>query len=929
MPISQSSSISQVVELNTDNDNLDFENLKLFAIDLVQKYSGGIWTDYNLHDPGVTILEALCFALTDLAYRSSFPINDILTDQYGKINYKDQSFYTIDEILDTNPANLIDLKKVIIDKIDEIQYINFKKRNPNSLSISNRGVYDAYIQLKQNRIEKINALKDKIQQGEEYSSISKNIKNLFFQYRYLGIALDEVHFLKPREVNILANIIISKDIDPEEILAKVYFTISNYFTNIIKFESAIDLYNKSIDLVDIYDGPSLKKGVINQNSFQEQIIEANENDVITLLKTIHGVKEVTHFSFSEISEKNKFYTIRLDENEYFTINHVSENNQIKLRTDDQEIKINKIFFENLFNEMISASRLPNEKEIDEITNKNIQGINRSIDVYHTIQNYFPVIYGLGLEGVSASEGDQRIASLKQLKAFLSIFEQIMANYLSQLNATNQLFSNTLNEDKASTYFSQSIHQITGLKEILVFFNNINNSNENINNEYIAINDLLNSLKKIAETDTDFNDRKNAFLDHLLARFNISSNHIPIQLYEQYYGNQNISRISNLLIWKSSFLKNIASITKNRFKAPQYNNYYNEFDFLSIIYNLLYIKNKPFNSFIINFSQEININYNPEIELSNNQKLVLVDVVIPVIDNNSLNQLKDKGENDDFIIFEFQDENIFVDASIKKNYKIIPDVFGSNKYLILFKSKSNPNWRVVSRLENEDAANIRINYILNYFITLNQLSEGIHIIENIHLRPNENLKLFGFQILDNNTNKVILKSLDTRNKEQNDIYLNDFKNIISTINDENYKEVISNLSKQYTLYDIIPSDEKWKEVLKDLISLFNNNASEYRIEYFIKSYNNQIINLDFFDYNIFFILPSWPARFQDIHFKTFLKNIILEYLPAHLVPHICYLDFSQISEFEKTYFEWTNLLNQKSSKEFQNLSLSLTNILYSL
>ena len=43
----------------------------------------------------------------------------------------------------------------------------------------------------------------------------------------------------------------------------------------------------------------------------------------------------------------------------------------------------------------------------------------------------------------------------------------------------------------------------------------------------------------------------------------------------------------------------------------------------------------------------------------------------------------------------------------------------------------------------------------------------------------------------------------------------------------------------------------------------------------------------------------------------------------------YLDFSQISEFEKTYFEWTNLLNQKSSKEFQNLSLSLTNILYSL
>jgi hypothetical protein len=929
MPIAQSSSISQVVELNTDNDNLDFENLKLFAIELVQKYSGTIWTDYNLHDPGVTIIEALCFALTDLAYRSNFPINDILTDQYGNINYNDQSFYTIDQILNTNPANLTDLKKVLIDKLDDIQYINFKKSRPNSLSISNRGVYDAFIQLKQNKIEKIHTLKDKSHQTNEFFNISKSINDIFFQYRYLGIALDEVHFLKPREVNILANIIISKDIDPEEILAKIYFEISNYFTNIIKFESPVDLYNKSYDLVDIYDGPKLDKGVIKQNSFQEQIIEANENDVITILKTIPGVKEVVHFSFSEISEKNHFYTIRLEENEYFTINHLSNNNQIKLRTDDHDIKINKIFFENLFNEMVSASRLPNEKEIDEITNKNIQGQNRSIDVYHTIQNYFPIIYGLGLEGVSANEGDQRIASLKQLKAFLSIFEQIMANYLSQLNATSQLFSNSLNEEQASTYFYQSIHQITGLKEILVFFNNIKESNDNLNNEYLAINILLNSLKNIAESDTDFNDRKNAFFDHLLARFNISLNHTPIELYEQYYGNHNISRISNLLLWKSNMLQNITKITKNRFKAPQYSDLITEPDFLSIIYNFLYIQNKPFHSFIGHFTQELDINYNPEIEIINNQKLVLVDEVIPVIDNNSLKQAREKGTSEDYIIFEFQDENVFIDACNHKNYKIIPDVFGTNKFLILFKSKSNPNWRVVSRVENADIANSKINYIINYFITLNKLSEGIHIVENVHLRPNENLKLFGFQILDNNTNKVILKSLNTRNKIDNDIYINDFKNIIASINEENYKEVISNLSKKYLLYDIISSDEEWKEVLIDLITLFNNGISEYRIEYFIATQNNKNINLDFFDYSVFFVLPSWPSRFQDIHFKKIIKNIITEYLPAHLVPHICYLDFTEIADFEKIYFNWTSLLHKKTSKEFQNLSLSLTHFLNSL
>ena len=40
--------------------------LREMGIEEIQKLSGKIWTDFNLHDPGVTILEQLCYALTDL-----------------------------------------------------------------------------------------------------------------------------------------------------------------------------------------------------------------------------------------------------------------------------------------------------------------------------------------------------------------------------------------------------------------------------------------------------------------------------------------------------------------------------------------------------------------------------------------------------------------------------------------------------------------------------------------------------------------------------------------------------------------------------------------------------------------------------------------------------------------------------------------------
>ena len=52
------------------NPGLDYAALKREGTTLVQEWSGAIWTDYNESDPGVTILEQLCYALTELSYRA-------------------------------------------------------------------------------------------------------------------------------------------------------------------------------------------------------------------------------------------------------------------------------------------------------------------------------------------------------------------------------------------------------------------------------------------------------------------------------------------------------------------------------------------------------------------------------------------------------------------------------------------------------------------------------------------------------------------------------------------------------------------------------------------------------------------------------------------------------------------------------------------
>ena len=922
--------INQVIEIDNSSDNLDYASLRKTALELSQKLSGNIWTDYNLHDPGITILESLCFALTDLSYRTNFSIQDILTDKSGQLDYHNNSFYTIDEILATSPANLNDFKKIILDRIDEIQDLEFKSTYTDFDIKLYRGVYDVYVQIKSIIFESILSLEDENYKSSFYRKIENKIRDIILKERFIGFELDNIVFLLPKEIHFSTNILINKDVDAEQILANIYFELINYFNPFIKFESPIDLYNNSKSLEEIFDGPTLSKGIIQNDAFLEAQSELNSNDLIILIKNIPGIEEVKSFSFLNSDKKDDPYTISINSNQFFQLNHLSKRNSVQLFKDQYEVNINKQFFDNLCKEKFNAQSKSSTYEIDIITKKNLTGNYRNISLYYSIQNYFPIIYGLGVEGVSKNEGAIREASLKQLKAFILVFEQIMANYLSQLNATKQLFSNIINSENDKTYFSQKLNGITGLKEILVFFNNINASQSNYLDEEEAFKKLMHSLDKIAETDAEFVDRKNAFLDHMLARFNISLNHLPVDLHEMYYKSKVSYRVNNTLFWKSSILQNVLGFTKNRFKYPNYliEPQEESVNYLSVIYKLLYINSKPFDSLIESFnasSSKIQFELNNNDEEIKNQKLVLIDDIIPVIDNNKLYSLDKIQYDNNVFVFEFQNKTLFIDSIKRNNYKISPDIFGSNKTLILFKSNENENWRVIARVENEQEALEKISSLISFFVQLNKSSEGIHILEHVLLRPLDSNANFGFRLKELTTNLVLFKTSEFKSLQETNSRFIKLKHILCDVDDVDEEKKINLIID--TLSIVTENDFNWEIIMKALKSIFINKKSIYKIEFFILANNGEEIETDYFDFKVSFVIPNWPARFQDIRFVSFLKDIIIEHLPAHIEPIFHFIDFNKMIEFEKNYFPWIKLLHDRSSNEFNQLSTLLTSFVY--
>ncbi|MCH9659504.1 MAG: hypothetical protein K0U54_01190, partial [Bacteroidetes bacterium] len=119
----------------------NFRLLKEEGLAYIQAISGNEWTNLNTSDPGVTILDQLCYALTELGYCNDFPVKDILTDKDNRLKVKHQ-FYHPDGILTTTPITIVDYRKYVIDGIDGVKNVIITPVKKGCCSLN--GVYRTY-----------------------------------------------------------------------------------------------------------------------------------------------------------------------------------------------------------------------------------------------------------------------------------------------------------------------------------------------------------------------------------------------------------------------------------------------------------------------------------------------------------------------------------------------------------------------------------------------------------------------------------------------------------------------------------------------------------------------------------------------------------------------------------------------------------------
>ncbi|MEM9685561.1 MAG: hypothetical protein AAF934_01395 [Bacteroidota bacterium] len=480
------------------NTALSYDFLREEGIQHIQQMAGDTWTDHNIHDPGITILEQLCYAITDLAYRMDYDMKDLLgrddASSYGDL-------YGPAAILTVNPVTLLDLRKVIIDVegvknawVEKVSQNNVEATadDENPAAITPRGLYRVLIE------------KDGlVQAGTELLS---KVKARIHACRGVCEDFEEFRLLDPQYIRLRGTIEIADKVDDiNQLVADILYKVSWHLSPRISFYTLKQLLEKGKRIDEIFEGPALNHGFIDDDELLRHTRkrEIHTSDVICEIMDVEGVLAVDEFSIATGTDTVKEWLLSLDpaKTPKLDVRNMKEAlKTLEFTAQGLKASVNPDRVKALYDQKSKASL---SKRVLRPEARDIflpESRDRKLSSYYSIQHQFPANYGIGSTGLPDTVPEKRKAQAKQLTAYLALFEQLLANYFSQLAHFKDLVS--FDGEKRSTYFNQSLlDTVSGLEDVLV-------STENY-------------LKYLEERTSDSEaelKRKNQFLDHLLARF---------------------------------------------------------------------------------------------------------------------------------------------------------------------------------------------------------------------------------------------------------------------------------------------------------------------------------------------------------------------------------------------------------------------------
>lgn len=352
-------------------------------------------------------------------------------------------------------------------------------------------------------------------------------------WRNLGEDTVRIGAARVQEIAVRARLEVTGGIDLEQLLAEIFMDVDRMLSPQVRFQSLAERRGVDGDAERIYDGPLLRHGFPDTGALETAKLSVlYTSDLLRLIMRRRGststdlvaqenpggraIIAVTDLAVSNFVN-NRPITIEagdclhLVEIERYRPRLSLAKSRIITVRNDSEVAYDQNRVESLFQDLQQQEQAGVFAADPSPVWPVPRGERLPVEDYTPLQNDLPSIYGVGEAALPDSASPQRRAAAKQLKGYLLLFEQFLADATAQLGNINRFFSADPEED--ATYFTRPLFELPGIAALLKRFPG---------GDWPAFvadpdNPVARALRQAAESRERRLDRRNRILDHRLAR----------------------------------------------------------------------------------------------------------------------------------------------------------------------------------------------------------------------------------------------------------------------------------------------------------------------------------------------------------------------------------------------------------------------------
>ncbi len=442
---------------------LDFTTLRSNAINYLGPITGQYWTDYNVHDPGITTLEVLLYAIMDLGYRTNLPIESLLAGA-GNTN-----FFTPAQVFGCNPTSVLDYRKLLMD-IDEVRnaWLETDQTQYN-------GLYKIYLET-----EKDPADFSVPGDWKNYRHhVRSKVRKTLVAFRNLCEDFGNIVFLKHTYIGVNVEVEIAPGTDTSVVYQQLVATLYDFFSPVPTFYTLAQLTANNVSLDTVFEGrpytgrPShgfLLDGEMPDRPMGEQTIY--KSALVQKMLGIQGIRTIRMLTLLDgngnplPSGGGKWeYPLAADTLPAFSLPVSTfrwyQNGQLlstQLGSYNAALQLNALHSGKVIYSADSPALDLPAPDANPLT---------GLGDYYSIQNDYPLVYGIGQGGLPVTASTLRQSQALQLKGYLLFFDQVLADYLAQLSNIGQLFAMSA-VSGGSTYFGGDLGTVPDVNRLLRF-----------------------------------------------------------------------------------------------------------------------------------------------------------------------------------------------------------------------------------------------------------------------------------------------------------------------------------------------------------------------------------------------------------------------------------------------------------------------------